>query len=1025
MWLPFGFLSRHLDQAQGNSLPTAIRTWLDGRAAGHLWPLVQRALEDDRLLLLIDGIDEWTSREAANIALDSIETFLGRTDAAAFLSSRPYAVARLASALTWRRADLTTLDDAQRRQMAAQYLAPSDGVLMHGGHFGGQGATAGSGGASESGTDDQPGDPVWRRSNVEPFLAELTAVQELSTLARTPLFLALLATTWRGEPLPPKRYELYRAIVDLLIERHPQMRRRSSRAGDLPLSDRDFKTTIEAVAYEFRTEGHTGPMPTSRVRRLLQEALCDEEVGGYPTGEARRMADAALEMAEDEFGLLVPQGANHVGFVHRVVLDQLAGQRLAKFEISAQVEVFDARHSDPAWGDLLLSALTAQPNPPTVAHILDAVLEASRRSSEQWPWDVRREQGALELLAAAIAAEVDLSPRKITQYLDLLVNQVETSPSLEHRAALITSLVKACAHAGLGRRLLPVFKRWLDATRPFPAPALFALRDLPIEDQRAAALLLRGMRSDSGEARANAAIAYAHRFGHSQQPIPFGAGTPARDVSATASQGALEHLVKVVREGPTVTTQAAALLAMGSGWPEEPATREHLEWGRNQPRVVMRTTALYLTMKADPQVPIRDLLDRDEVDWVLSRVREERYLVEHTWTSMTYDLVDKAVAEADVGRRAELSDFVLETLRTNGNTGGNRNLCWWLACTVLAEDERLRDWAVTELNSDRDRPLILYNLDLIPEAWREHPPMERALASYVETEIKDVVGAAVQLTRSLPRDQARARLLEALDGFRPWTAAARLVEDFGDDAEVRSALLARLTDDTMAGRFSPVALDVMGIEAGFERLYSLLVCSNDGDSQIRGEEQVVLAGSVATAWRRIRDAAENPAEDRGQDSAADSSAKNAEKRTDTGESNDTREQARRVLATYHEQDVCSACTSVSTTGLGWHIADIVYTWPGLTVDYAIRALSDDRHVMEGIDDTIHSVVLRAHTERPGPDSARAMNAALELLLFRRSHAGGRHSTSSRREYLRVALGPPTPLPPKWERRLADAAEQHR
>lgn len=73
--------------------------------------------------------------------------------------------------------------------------------------------------------------------------------------------------------------------------------------------------------------------------------------------------------------------------------------------------------------------------------------------------------------------------------------------------------------------------------------------------------------------------------------------------------------------------------------------------------------------------------------------------------------------------------------------------------------------------------------------------------------------------------------------------------------------------------------------------------------------------------------------------------------------------------------------SCHTTGLGWHIADIIYTWPDLTVDYAITALSDNRHVMEGVDDTIHSVVLRAHTERPGPDSGRAMDAALELLLF--------------------------------------------
>jgi NACHT domain len=967
VWLPFGFLCRHLDEAQGHSLHTAIRTWLESRAAGHIWPLVERALTDDRLLLLIDGIDEWTSRESANIALDSIETFLGRTEAAAFLSSRPYAVARLMSALTWRRADLIVLDDVQRRRMAAQYLAPSD-RLPNG--YSSHSPSAASGSNRETGTEQPPGDAVWHRSNVEPFLAELTAVPELSTLARTPLFLALLATTWRGEPLPPQRYNLYRAIVDLLIVRHPQMRRRSSRASDLPLNDRDFKTTIEAVAYALRMAGHNGPIPSRRLRQLLQEALCDEEVGGYPLAEARLMADAALQMAEDEFGMLVPQGADHVGFVHRVVFDQLAGQRLAKLEISAQIEVFSSRHIDPGWSEVLLSALTAQPNPPTVARILDAVLAEGGRSSAQWPWDVLRKQSALELLAAAIAAEVDLSPRKLTDYLDLLVKQVETSPSLEHRAAVITSLVKACAHADLGRRLLPTFKRWLDATRPFPTSALFALRDLPIDDTRARTLLLRGMLSDYGEVRANAATAYAHRFGQPREPIPSSLRAPARYVRAETSQDAIDPLVDLIQDGPTVTAQAAALLAMGLGWSEELETREHLLWGRNQPRLAVRTTALYLTIKNAPEVPLRGVLERDEVDWVLSLVRNERYSYEHSWTTMTYDLVEKAVAQCDTEQRAELSAFALETLRTNGRTGGNRSLCWWLACTVLADDERLRDWVVAELNSETDRPLILYNLDLIPEEWRRHADMEQALAAYVENEIlNDVVSSAVQLSRSLSGDQALAPLLRALDGYRPWAAAARLVEEFGEEPEARAALLSRLADDTVAARFSPVALDVMGIEAGFERLYSLLRSSLQPDSQLRGTDQVVLAGAVATAWAQIRDTATG---------VVDNPAVNV--KTQSGAQASPREQALRVLAKVDENQVCAACTSVSTSGLGWHIADIIYTWPDITVEYALRALSDNRHVTQGLDDTIHATVLRAHTERPGPESDRVVDTALDLLL---------------------------------------------
>ncbi|MBT2532908.1 NACHT domain-containing protein [Arthrobacter sp. ISL-48] len=966
VWLPFGFLCRHLDEAQSNSLPTAIHTWLDSRAAGHLWPLVERALGDDRLLLLVDGIDEWTSREAANIALDSIETFLGRTKAAAFLSSRPYAVARLASALSWRQADLMPLDDEQRRQMVVQYLPRGEGSPTD------ERYVDGSSDLERNVVSEAVPGAIWRRSNVEPFLGELRAVTELSSLARTPLFLALLATTWRGEPLPPKRYELYGSIVDLMVERHPQMRRRSSRAGDLPLSERDFKATIEAVAYSLRLDGHVGPIPMSQVRRLLQEALCDEDVVGLLPVEARRMAELVLNMAEDEFGLLVPQGANHVGFIHRVVLDQLAGQRLARLEISTQIDVFRSRHADPAWTDLLLSALTAQPNPPTVARILDAVLQSGEQSGNGWPWNVRQEQSALELLAAAVAAEANLSPRKTNQYLDLIVERIEAPTSLEHRAALLTSLVKSASHASLGRRLLPTFKRWLDATRTFPGPALYALRDLPIDAERASAIMLRGMRFDSGDVRANAAVAYANRFGSPRRTIESAATDSSGDAISMDSQLALDRLADLVKLGPTVTAQATALFAMGLGWPDSGEAREHLAWGRRQDRVAIRTTALYFTMEAEPEAPLSSLVSEEEIDWLLSQPHEEHYFTEHAWTKMTFDLVVKAAAEANEVRRAALSSFVWETLRTNGRTGGDRSLCWRLACTSLSADNRLRDWVIDELEREREHPLPLYDLTLIPQSWRNHFRMEKALDSYAERRAGDFDGSRVRLARSLPREHARKRLLGALDGFRPWGAAACLVHDFWDDAHVRSVLRARLMDDAIAAKYAPVALDVLGFEAGFERLFALLVDSNEEESQIRDEEQVILAQSVAIAWRRLRELANA---DEGSDAFEVSTA------SDQDGAVQNRERGRRILGRYEDAEVCNACTNVSTAGLGWHVGDIITTWPALTADYALEALSDDRHVLEGVDDSIHPAVLRAYGESSGANSERVLDAALDLMRF--------------------------------------------
>ena len=89
VWLPFGFLCRHLEASTESSLVSAAEAWLRSQSAAHLWPLVQRALQDDRLLLLVDGVDEWSDVGAAEHALGILDAFLGRTRASAILSSRP------------------------------------------------------------------------------------------------------------------------------------------------------------------------------------------------------------------------------------------------------------------------------------------------------------------------------------------------------------------------------------------------------------------------------------------------------------------------------------------------------------------------------------------------------------------------------------------------------------------------------------------------------------------------------------------------------------------------------------------------------------------------------------------------------------------------------------------------------------------------------------------------------------------------------------------------------------------------
>ncbi|MET7715339.1 NACHT domain-containing protein [Streptomyces sp. NPDC005407] len=893
IWLPFGFLCRHLEASTENSLLSATEAWLKSQSAAHLWPLVQRALRDDRLLLLVDGVDEWSDVGAAERALGTIEAFLGRTTASAVLSTRPYAVDRLNWRRPWAHAEITPLTNQQRQTIAAGILRPPT----------------------------QPEDatallPMWN-VGVEAFLDQLEASPELAELSRSPLFLTLLATTWQGEPLPRQRFKIYARLVELLVEKHPQMRQRASHAEGAVLPATEVTTLFAAVAYRLRVKDPTGTVTKGEMRALIVESMTDDEVLGYQQPEARRIADAVLAMAEDEFGLIVSHGAGSFGFLHRVVLDHLAGQYLATRPPEEQIVVVQQSVQDPAWRDVLLALLTAQVSSHATEPLLAAAIDTD---SQRWA-DI----DGYELLAEALAAGVKLTPRAQTSYINQLVERVEVHPSLRHRVNLITTLTGMLASHATRTHLLSVMKRWLTAPRPDPSPTMWALRDLDIDDDSAAEYLLWGIRHPEDHVKVNAARALAHRFG----------GQPR----------VLDRLIAFTETGPTSATQAAALLALGNGWPGAPETVRLVDWARRQPSRPIRLVALYVLQRGTTSDDAA-LYRPEERDWLLALLRREDS-PSGPWP--VADLV-KIAATGD----AQAAEFALETLKTNGGNGGDRGLAWILACSAFADDSRFLAWVTAQLTVPEERGLILYNVGLIPPQWRDDPEFALALRPYVETQLGSVTPYRVTgLATALPPAEAQAALLRGLDGHRPYAAASTLAERYADDEQVCTALANRLRGDfDQAAPMAGVAIDVLGPQEGFAVLVSLLRQPTTNDWS---EEHVVVAQALAEAWKKFEFAALE------QDAEA--------------------EAARKVLASYDPAELATLCTAVSPHPLMWHVPAVISAWPGQPIvqEFAEKLIHDTRPIGWGIADTIPVAILRAYCNRTDAPSLRILDKTMNLL----------------------------------------------
>lgn len=879
IWLPFGYLCRHLDASAENSLVSAVNAWLRSQSASDLWPLVQGALQDDRVVLFIDGIDEWSDVGSAERALGILEAFLGRTSAAAVLSTRPYAVDRLNWQRPWERAQITLLTDQQRRDISVEILQPTTAAENDG----------------ESRTRWSAG--------VDTFLEQLEASDELAQLSRSPLFLTLLATTWQGEPLPRQRFRIYARLVELLVEKHPQMRQRASLAYGGPLPAADVSTLFAAVAYRLRLSDATGVATRPEMRRIIVDSLVDDEVLGYQQAEARRLADMVLGIAEEEFGLIVSHGGGSFGFVHRVVLDHLAGQHLAGMSADAQREAVQRFVHDPAWRDVLLALLSAHVSPHAVETLLAAALDAG-----QEPW---ADLDGYELLADALAAGVKITPRSQIKYTNDLVDRVETHPYARHRANLIAALVGTLGSRAASSHLLPIMKRWLTAPRPEPWPTMWALRDLPIDTDDAVKYLLWGLRHPNDHVKINAAGALARRIGGQALAIPA--------------------LLGLAEAGPSSATQAAAILALGEGWPDTPNTKTLIDWARHQPSAALRLVALHLVHQGAGK---RDAsaFRLEEREWLLSLLRRGD---DSAGPWALADLVGACAADD-----TSAADFALETLKTNGRTGGDRSLSWSLACTVFADDSRFKDWVAEQLARPDTHGLILYNLTMIPEQWREDAAFARALRAFLEDDLATLPSSGTAgLATALPSGQAIEILLRGLTASRPYGVARVLVDKYGADEHVRTVLTDRLRGTyEQAAPLAGVAVDVLGPEEGLKLLVGLLRRPPDAR---RGEERVVVAMAVAEAWTRLATADE----------------------LDNGT-------AQTLLAGHDPAELARLCTAVDSHPLTWHVAPVINAWPTQPAvqDFAEQVFADTRPLGFGSPDTLPVTILRAYCAR---DDARS------------------------------------------------------
>ena len=341
VWVPFAMWTRLVGESETKcSLSDVLTAWLHKVSAGKdLIELVQQALEDSRLLLFVDGLDEWSNETAARTALTLLEQFVRERNVPAIASSRPLGYERIGGLSSkWSKARLAGLTSEQQRILAERWFLHRSKAF-----------------ASDN---EDAGSIALRQTRAKAEAAEhiqdLHRDVRLSRLAEVPLLLnGLIALAIQKIHLPRSRFKAYDELTRLLLEEQPKRREKATYAGDTTtgrLSEENRERALARLAWET----HDAPGSDALDKTVAQNALqdfCSTHL--YKNdAEALEIAEELLTIGAETVGILVEKSPVDIGFLHRSFQEFLAAKHLSNLPFEQQKKAVKERFANSQWHDV-------------------------------------------------------------------------------------------------------------------------------------------------------------------------------------------------------------------------------------------------------------------------------------------------------------------------------------------------------------------------------------------------------------------------------------------------------------------------------------------------------------------------------------------------------------------------------------------------------------------------------------------------------------------------------------------------
>lgn len=741
VWVPFALWTKMISESDDDacSLSALLRSWLRRWNEERLWFLVEQALEDDRLLLLVDGLDEWTNESAAKIALDQLQVFIRQRDVPAIVTSRPRGFDRLRMAETgWQIGQLSGFSGTQQRQLSRIWFAHRLRSLRQ---------------------DSTREEDIERKvdTETEEFLTELHKSVDLRELAKVPLFLSLLIYhRMHNARLPQNRFTAYDSLVEHLIFTHPEKRRRAATLiteGFSELSDDDVKRILAYLAHEMQKRSPQGSIQYNEALKMVQGYLIDCDQGlGLDQHQAAQYSRQVLEYGEGAIGLLVRTSPKEVGFFHGVFREYLAAYDLSRIPLAEQLSAIELLCTDPQWYEVILGLFHLTSRAEDIKHFVNCIRTKREAANpvERYHIDLLLCEAAFGDFNCPVGLARELAGRAF--------EEVELGSWMPRRERVLQHILDGLRSTKLNELVKSKLRTWFPCRTRWREDIFKAMASW-VRVPEVVECLWKGIHDESPSNQRTAGRALA-------------------DLASGDSEIA-GRIASLARTAVDPKTRAAAIEALSYRWPNHKGLEEILETARHSMSPELRLTAILGDIQKDRQTE----KDRKE----LIRLGSWGAGIDYAWRA---DVASALMSGWPRSPETKETCFGILHRQTQYQALLDVELAMRILLEGYPQDEDVAHFCTDEIRH-KQYSFGLSTHDvwrLISQNFRDHPQIVAAIDEWLpKQKYREPEVASAALVGRTPR--AKSTLLSSLTSSVPWWSAGALIEGWGmQDSEVAEKL---------------------------------------------------------------------------------------------------------------------------------------------------------------------------------------------------------------------------------------------